>query len=71
MFSRPYPRNALDRCTLLALLPSLFRYDHICKLWDVRSGQCSMSVNHGAPVESVAFLPTGVAMSLVLCAKTG
>jgi U3 small nucleolar RNA-associated protein 15 len=30
------------------------------KLWDVRSGpQCSMSLDHGAPVEDVAFFPSG------------
>jgi WD40 repeat protein len=30
------------------------------KLWDVRAGpQCSMSLDHGAPVEDVAFFPSG------------
>jgi len=35
-------------------------YDHIVKLWDVRAGpQATMSVDHGAPVEDVAFFPSG------------
>jgi U3 small nucleolar RNA-associated protein 15 len=35
-------------------------YDHTVKLWDVRAGpQCAMSLDHGAPVEDVAFFPSG------------
>lgn len=34
-------------------------YDHAVKLWDVRSGDCSMTLDHGAPVEDVVFLPSG------------
>lgn len=35
------------------------RYDHVCKLWDVRQ-QCAVaSVDHGAPVESSTFFPSG------------
>ena len=34
-------------------------YDHVCKLWDARQRRCLLSVNHGAPIESVAFFPTG------------
>lgn len=34
-------------------------YDHTCKLWDVRSGEAMMSLDHGAPVEDVAFFPAG------------
>lgn len=39
-------------------------YDHTVKLWDVRagggsSGGCSMSLDHGAPVEDLAFFPSG------------
>ena len=35
------------------------RYDHVCKLWDARNHSCTMSVNHGAPIESLAFFPSG------------
>ena len=34
-------------------------YDHVVRLWDVRSAQCVLSCNHGAPVEDVAFFPSG------------
>lgn len=37
-------------------------YDHTVKIWDTRvnSGSSSLlSINHGAPVESVLFLPSG------------
>lgn len=34
-------------------------YDHMCKLWDVRSGKCILTLNHGHPVESLAFVPSG------------
>eukprot|EP00775_Hariotina_reticulata_P014922 gene14922-15127_t len=39
-------------------------YDHLVKLWDVRSGSSrsgssSMSFDHGAPVEACAFFPSG------------
>eukprot|EP00891_Asterochloris_glomerata_P002672 jgi/Astpho2/2672/fgenesh1_pm.00049_%23_14_t len=34
-------------------------YDHVCRLWDVRSQQGLLSLDHGAPVEDVAFLPSG------------
>jgi U3 small nucleolar RNA-associated protein 15 len=34
-------------------------YDHICKLWDARQRRCLLSVNHGAPIESAAFFPSG------------
>lgn len=36
-------------------------YDHTCKLWDARSGACTMTADHGAPVESVLFFPSGEA----------
>lgn len=26
-------------------------YDHVVKLWDVRSKNCAMTLEHGAPVE--------------------
>lgn len=34
-------------------------YDHVCKIWDARSAESTLSVNHGAPVEAVAFMPSG------------
>ncbi|KAL4854143.1 U3 small nucleolar RNA-associated protein 15 [Chlorella vulgaris] len=34
-------------------------YDHTCKLWDVRHKRCLVTLDHGAPIESVAFFPTG------------
>jgi len=38
-------------------------YDHIVKLWDVRAGSqdsCTMSIEHGAPIEDLAFFSSGV-----------
>lgn len=47
-------------CSLLPLSCCPGGYDHIVKLWDVRAGpQATMSVDHGAPVEDVAFFPSG------------
>ena len=38
-------------------------YDHIVKLWDVRAGggkdSCTMSMEHGAPIEDLAFFSSG------------
>ncbi|KAI4374321.1 hypothetical protein MLD38_012328 [Melastoma candidum] len=36
-------------------------YDHVVRLWDVRSGgrDSVMEVNHGKPVEDVVYLPSG------------
>lgn len=34
-------------------------YDHAVKLYDCRSHETIMSVNHGSPVESTLFLPSG------------
>jgi len=37
-------------------------YDHTARLWDVRSGSRSgaaMALDHGAPIEDLAFFPTG------------
>ena len=39
-------------------------YDHICKLWDVRSQECVMNLDHGAPIEDVAFFPSGISNML-------
>ena len=35
------------------------RYDHTCRLWDTRAPKSVMSVDHGAPVESVLMFPRG------------
>lgn len=40
--------------------PPSCRYDHTCKLWDLRQHRCLMQLDHGAPIESVAFFPTGL-----------
>ncbi len=44
-------------------------YDHVVKLWDVRAGggkrsgsACTLSLDHGAPVEDVAFFTSGVSL---------
>lgn len=35
-------------------------YDHCVKLWDVRTGGREVrGMDHGAPVEDVAFFPSG------------
>ncbi|KAF8055723.1 utp15 [Scenedesmus sp. PABB004] len=34
-------------------------YDHTVRLWDVRTRGCALSLDHGAPVEDVAFFPAG------------
>ncbi|EFN51794.1 hypothetical protein CHLNCDRAFT_139756 [Chlorella variabilis] len=43
------------------------RYDHICKLWDVRQKRCLAGVDHGAPIESQLGRPlyarTAIAMA--------
>jgi hypothetical protein len=36
-------------------------YDHICKLWDVRTTEATMSLDHGAPIEALAYFPSGAA----------
>jgi len=40
-------------------------YDHMCKLWDVRSNEQVASFDHGLPIESIAFFPSE---SLILTA---
>lgn len=40
-------------------------YDHMCKLWDVRSAEQVASFDHGLPIESIAFYPSE---SLILTA---
>lgn len=53
----------------VCLYDCLCRYDHTCKLWDVRQKRCLVTLDHGAPIESVAFFPTGDAQgsSTVSC----
>ncbi|KNC78347.1 hypothetical protein SARC_09220 [Sphaeroforma arctica JP610] len=34
-------------------------YDHTVKLWDTRTSECSMTMDHGAPVEDVLMFPGG------------
>lgn len=34
-------------------------YDQLVKMYDTRANECVFSVNHGSPVESVLFLPSG------------
>lgn len=42
-------------------------YDHICKLWDVRSQECVMNLDHGAPIEDVKFFPSGIGCGRLAC----
>jgi U3 small nucleolar RNA-associated protein 15 len=34
-------------------------YDQVVKMYDTRSNECTMTINHGAPLESIVFHPTG------------
>lgn len=34
-------------------------YDNMIKMYDIRASKEIMSINHGSPLESLAFLPTG------------
>ena len=34
-------------------------YDHLVKLWDIRTGQCVQSLSHGAPLECILVHPAG------------
>ncbi|XP_014367563.2 U3 small nucleolar RNA-associated protein 15 homolog [Papilio machaon] len=34
-------------------------YDHMVKLYDCRTNEATLTVNHGSPVESTIFLPSG------------
>jgi len=34
-------------------------YDHTVRVWDTRSATCTMTMEHGAPVESVLVFPSG------------
>ena len=43
-------------------------YDHTVKMFDTRMGESIMTVEHGAPVESVLMFPTGgVFISAGMC----
>ena len=46
-------------------------YDHICKLWDVRSQECIMNLDHGTPIEDVKFFPSGDGQGLVTIVSVG
>ena len=35
-------------------------YDHVCKIWDVRSKAATLSLDHGAPIEALTYFPSGV-----------
>ena len=61
---RPLPhRSAVFGAVLVAdddslvLIPG--SYDHTAKLWDARAGAAVLTVDHGAPVESVLMFPSG------------
>lgn len=34
-------------------------YDHVCRIWDIRQRTSCLELDHGAPIESVTFLPSG------------
>lgn len=34
-------------------------YEHVCKVWDVRAKSATMSLDHGAPIEALAYFPSG------------
>ena len=34
-------------------------YDHLVKLWDIRTGDCVQSLCHGAPLECILVHPAG------------
>ena len=34
-------------------------YDHTVRMWDKRTGDCTLTLDHGSPVESLVVLPTG------------
>lgn len=46
----------------VAMCPDIWfsgSYDHTVKMWDKRSGECTLTMDHGYPVESIVVLPTG------------
>jgi len=38
-------------------------YDHCIKLWDVRMRECISTFDHGHPVESIVFYPSGTSLA--------
>ena len=40
-------------------------YDHICKVWDMRSKAATLSLDHGAPIEALSYFPSGEACNRV------
>ncbi len=45
---------------LMQNMPFAGGYDHMCKVWDVRSKTATLSLDHGAPVEALTYFPSGV-----------
>ena len=43
-------------------------YDHLVKLWDIRTGECVQSLCHGAPLECILIHPAGsICFSAGIC----
>ena len=40
-------------------MPHAGGYDHVCKVWDVRSKTATLSLDHGAPIEALTYFPSG------------
>lgn len=45
--------------SIIIFFSSKGSYDHTVKLWDKRTKDCALSINHGAPVESLLMFPGG------------
>jgi len=46
-------------------------YDHTVKLWDVRSGECTLTINQGSPVESLLVFPGASAIITAGASSSG
>jgi U3 small nucleolar RNA-associated protein 15 len=52
--------RALERCPASTEMWASGSYDHTVKIWDAREGrEAVMTLNHGSPVEDVAWYPNG------------
>lgn len=51
--------RASDVCASASHIHLSGSYDHTAKLWDARAGRQVLSVDHGAPIESVLMFPGG------------
>lgn len=51
--------RASDVCSSASHILLSGSYDHTAKMWDTRAGRQVLSVDHGAPVESVLMFPGG------------